>query len=52
MIFDVLNKKAAEGWKLHTIYSNEIGKNVIAIAGAGTNRTISEDIMVFERRIR
>lgn len=36
------------GWRLHTIYSNELGKNAIV----GINATACEDILVFERCIK
>lgn len=39
---------AMQGWRLVTMYSNEIGKNSIA----GLNATMAEDIMVFERCIK
>ncbi len=37
-----------KGWRLITMYSNEIGKNSIA----GVNATMCEDIMIFERCIK
>lgn len=44
---------AERGWKLHTIYSNELGKNANSAGyggmNSGTNATISEDVLVFER---
>ena len=48
----VLISHATQGWRLVTMYSNMIGKNEIKIAGVGTNVTICEDVMVFERRIK
>lgn len=50
-IIETLNNHAKAGWKLHTIYSNEIGKNSVGFKGAGINSTICEDVLVFERRI-
>ena len=47
----IMNEKAREGWKLHTIYSNELGKNALRILGFGVNTTACEDVMIFERRI-
>ena len=47
----ILSDHAKEGWKLHTIYSNELGKNAIRVLGFGTNSTACEDVLIFERRI-
>jgi len=47
----VLYEYARNGWKLHTMYSNELGKNAIAILGLGVNATACEDVLIFERRI-
>lgn len=47
---------AANGWRLHTIYSNELGKNASSVGAdglsSGTNSTICEDILIFEKRIK
>lgn len=50
-IKQVLSEYARNGWKLHTMYSNELGKNAIAILGLGVNATACEDVLIFERRI-
>ncbi len=47
----ILAEYTKNGWKLHTIYSNELGKNAIAILGLGVNSTACEDVLIFERRI-
>lgn len=47
----ILSDHAKNGWKLHTIYSNELGKNALMILGFGTNSTACEDVLIFERRI-
>lgn len=44
----IIRNHAMQGWRLITMYSNEIGKNSIA----GVNATMCEDIMVFERCIK
>lgn len=49
---NILSDHAKAGWKLHTIYSNELGKNALVILGFGLNETVSEDIIVFERKIK
>jgi len=48
----VLTDYARAGWKLHTMYSNELGKNAVALLGLGVNSTACEDVLIFERRIR
>ena len=50
-MMDILSSHAREGWRLHSIYSNELGKNAISILGIGKNTTASEDVMIFERKV-
>lgn len=45
----ILNTKAKQGWKLHTMYSNELGKNALTLLNVNSNATVSEDVMIFER---
>ena len=47
----ILMEYARNGWKLRTIYSNELGKNAIRILGFEANSTACEDVLIFERRI-
>lgn len=46
---------ANAGWKLHSIITNEIGKNVSSVSIGGftgvTNATMDEVILIFERMI-
>lgn len=51
-MLEVIKKYTEEGWKVHTIYSNELGKNAIGIMGVGINATQSEDIIIFERHVQ
>lgn len=51
-----LNELGMEGWHLVTAYSNELGKNALS-GGAGgfimgTNSTVDENILIFERFVR
>ena len=48
----ILQAHAADGWRLHTIYSNELGKNAISLLGLGTNSTACEDVLIFERKLK
>ena len=48
----ILAEHAHNGWKLHTIYSNELGKNALNLLGFGVNSTACEDVLIFERRIQ
>lgn len=48
---EILNQYAAKGWKLHTIYSNELGENSVSLAGMGVNAVKCQDVLIFERRI-
>lgn len=51
-IKSIITSHAMQGWRLVTMYSNEIGKNTITVGGVGSNVTICEDILVFERCIK
>lgn len=55
-IKEIIFSHAIQGWRLITMYSNELGKNSLGVAiagvGGGTNATMCEDIMVFERCIK
>ncbi len=48
----ILSDHAKNGWKLHTMYSNELGKNALSLMGFGVNATACEDVMIFERRVQ
>ena len=48
----ILNDYASKGWKLHTVYSNELDKNAVSLLGIKINETASEDVLIFERRIQ
>ena len=47
----ILSDHAKNGWRLHTMYSNELGKNALSLLGFGVNSTACEDVLIFERRI-
>lgn len=47
----ILSDHAKNGWKLHTMYSNELGKKALMILGFGINSTACEDVLIFERRV-
>ena len=51
-MMQILSNHARNGWKLHTMYSNELGKNALSLLGFGVNSTACEDVMIFERRIK
>lgn len=51
-IAKIIREHAFQGWRLISMYSNEIGKNALSVGGIGANATMSEDILVFERCIK
>lgn len=51
-MMEILSSHARDGWKLHTIYSNELGKNAISLLGFNLNETACEDVLIFERKLR
>lgn len=52
---ETLGKYAAEGWRLKSVFTDEIGKNSdssgVGGVSSGTNATIEQVIMIFERCI-
>lgn len=48
-----LNKMGKQGWRLKAVTSNELGKTARHVGiggfGGGTNATIEETILIFER---
>ncbi|MDE6530506.1 MAG: DUF4177 domain-containing protein [Lachnospiraceae bacterium] len=50
-MMEILSDHAKNGWRLHTMYSNELGKKALIILGFGTNSTACEDVLIFERRV-
>lgn len=55
----ILNEYASAGWKLHSILTNEVGRNMtsssvttIMTITTGTNATVDQTIMIFERCIK
>lgn len=53
---DILFRYASEGWRLHSVFTNEAGKNASAIGiggvTAGSNATMDVTILIFERCIK
>ena len=51
-----LNEWSTKGWKLHSVFNNELGKTLTAVhvgfLGASVNATIDETILIFERCIK
>lgn len=52
-IEEILDKYSEQGWRLHSIFTDEIGKNDTSISirniGKGANATINQTVMIFER---
>ena len=49
LMMNTLNQMGLEGWRLVNAYSNELGKNALALGGFGVNATADEHILIFER---
>ena len=47
-----LNHLAETGWHVKGVFSNELGKNALAIMGIGINGTVDQSIVILERDIR
>ena len=52
----LLDRYASDGWRLHSVFRNELGKNVssagIGGVSSGSNATIEETIFIFERKMK
>ncbi len=52
----IVEKYSSEGWKLHKVFTNELGKTSttsrIAFLGMSVNATICQTILIFERCIK
>lgn len=51
LLKSILDSRAKSGWRLHTIYSNELGKNSHMEFNTRVNSTVTQDVLIFERRI-
>ena len=55
-IQDTLLEYSKAGWRLHSIFTNEIGKSTvgafIGVIGSNVNATIDQTIIIFERCIK
>ena len=53
---NILNNYSAKGWRLKTVFLNEISKNASSVGygglSSGTNATIDQTILTFERCVR
>lgn len=53
---ETLNTYAENGWKLHSVFNNELGKTSSSIAigflGSTVNATIDQTVLIFERCIK
>jgi len=51
-----LSSYASVHWRLHSVFTNECGKNAMSAAvsgiGFGTNATIDQTVLIFERCVR
>ena len=47
-----LKRRGQEGWRLVNTFTNELGFNAASIAGFGSNATIEETILIFERCVK
>lgn len=51
-----LNTYAENGWKLHSVFNNELGKTSSSVAigflGSTVNATIDQTVLIFERCIK
>lgn len=45
----IISELSNEGWRLHTVFANEVGKNAFSVGGLGVNSTSDEVVMIFER---
>lgn len=55
-IQNALSDYSRDGWRLHSIFSNEVGKTTTSVTvnafGSSINATIEQTVMIFERCIK
>ncbi len=47
----IITELASKGWRLHSVFTNELGKNALSVSGIGVNSTSDEVVLIFERII-
>ncbi|MCM1132671.1 MAG: hypothetical protein NC340_04275 [Ruminococcus flavefaciens] len=47
----VLKKYSSEGWNLKQVFTNELGVNSTRVGNFGTNATIDQVVLIFERSV-
>lgn len=48
----IMNLYSSNGWRLHTVFTNELGRNATSIVVASLNATICQTVLIFERCIK
>ena len=46
---ETINKMASEGYRVKNVFTNELGKNSVSVAGIGVNSTMDQVVIIFER---
>lgn len=52
MIEETIKVYASEGWRVITVFTNELGKNALSIGNVGINATADQSIIIFERAVK
>lgn len=47
----IINRMASEGYRVKNVFTNELGKNSVSVAGIGVNSTMDQVVVIFEREI-
>lgn len=48
----IMTKYSSKGYRVVSIFTNELGKNAVSVGGIGVNATSDEVVIVFERPVR
>ena len=48
---NTLSLLGRDGWRLVNSFTNELGKNSMSVSNMGTNSTVDEAILIFERYV-
>lgn len=48
----VINRYAADGYRVVNVFTNELGKNATSIGGFGVNSTVDQVVVIFEKEVR
>lgn len=47
----IINNYASQGYRVVSVFTNELGKNAVSVGGIGVNSTVDQVVVIFEKPI-